>query len=80
MAYRATAYRDHQRVSDIERETTRMLMGFQRDGPSAGQPPPSARLHAASQQSQHGKCNVHRVPHINISVCNLKCILLSIAA
>jgi hypothetical protein len=34
-----------------------MLMGFQRDGPSGGQPPPSSRLHAAaSQQAQHGKC------------------------
>jgi len=55
MVYRSAAYRDHQRVSDIERETTRMLMNFQRDGPSGGQPPPPARLHAASQQSQHGK-------------------------
>jgi hypothetical protein len=32
-----------------------MLMSFQRDGPSGGQQPPSARLHSASQQSQHGK-------------------------
>lgn len=55
MAYRAAAYRDHSRVSDIERETSRMLMGFQRDGSSSGQPQPPVRLHASPQQSQHGK-------------------------
>jgi hypothetical protein len=32
-----------------------MLMGFQRDGSSSGQPQPPVRLHASPQQSQHGK-------------------------
>lgn len=68
MAYRAAAYR----ASDFERETTRMLMSFQRDGPSGGQPPPPppppSRIHAVSQQAQHGKFTcfyVHRMPVID---------------
>ena len=50
ISYHGSAYR----VPEIE--STRMMMGnFQRDGPSSGQTQSSSRLHAAPQQSQHGK-------------------------